>query len=89
MEAKRILIERGRGYLYKGRYPQLTVFTPRVEEATCLKQAFGGNYYRHGNGVVWVLSRRDALDAVLSAIAPEQSVSGFENIIRRHSDEKV
>jgi len=82
--ACRIVQERGRAYLYKGKYPQLVVFTKSMVEVDKLIQEFGGHYYKHCTGLVWQLSRRVALAALLEKMKPYPSRYGFESIL--HND---
>jgi hypothetical protein len=35
-----------------------------------LKEVFGGNYYRHGSGYLWICSKRDQLERVWEAVQP-------------------
>lgn len=81
LSAKQIVLAKGRGYIYKRKYPQVVVFTRLVTDADRLERAFGGHHYRHGAGIIWVLSSRAGLRKMLSKIAPEQSAHSFESII--------
>lgn len=77
-----IVWERGRAYLYKGKYPQLIVFTTSKTELDDLKQAFGGHSYAHGSGFIWVLSKRKELATLMQKMKPFlPSKNGFENVL--------
>jgi len=81
--ARDIVLERGHAYLYRGKYPQLQVFTTKEIELDVLKRTFGGHSYRHGSGFVWVLSKRVELAAFMQKISPHlPSRCGLENILR-------
>lgn len=84
LSAKQILIERGRGYLYKQKYPQVIIFTRSVMDIDKLIRTFGGHSYKHNTGTVWVLSSKQKLKAMLHKIAPTVSQHHFEDIIIPH-----
>ena len=80
--AEEIVRDRGRGYLYRGKYPQVVVFTTNELETDKLMSAFGGHAYQHGTGFTWVLSKRSELDTLMTKIKPYlPSKYGFESIL--------
>lgn len=80
--AETIVRDRGRGYLYKSKYPQIVIFTTNELETDKLMSAFGGHSYQHGTGFTWVLSKRSELEALMVKIKPYlPSKYGFENIL--------
>jgi len=82
-----IVIAKARGYLYRGKYPQLIIFTKDVIEIDKLLREFGGNTYRHGTGHVWVLSHRVQLKVLMEKIRPHlPSKHGLESILRDDGD---
>jgi hypothetical protein len=82
MTATGIVIARARGYLYKGKYPQVVVFATDGLELDKLIRAFGGHSYPHGSGFTWVLSKRTELTEFVKQIKPWlPSCHGFENIL--------
>jgi len=93
LSAKQIVLAKGRGYIYKRKYPQVVVFTRAVLDVDRLERAFGGHHYKHGTGIIWVLSSRAGLRSMLRKIAPEQSIHSFESTIEPYlggnHDEKV
>lgn len=44
------------------------VFSKLLTDALALKKVFGGNYYMHGVGYIWVLSHRDKLVEMVSGL---------------------
>lgn len=90
LTAKEILLSRGRGYLYKGKYPQVVVFTRAVLDVDKLEQEFGGHHYNHNTGYIWVLSNRYEQQRMLDVLGSTRSDHGFEDIVRlRRSHEGV
>jgi hypothetical protein len=80
--AETIVRDRGRGYLYKGKYPQIVIFTTNELETDKLMNAFGGHAYQHGTGFTWVLSKRSELEALMVKIKPFlPSKNGFESVL--------
>jgi hypothetical protein len=80
--AEAIVCDRGRGYLYKGKYPQVVVFTTNELETDKLMSAFGGHAYPHGTGFTWVLSKRSELKTLMVKVKPFlPSRNGFESIL--------
>jgi hypothetical protein len=66
------LIERARVYrTHGGRYTVVKVFSKKKTDMTILCNAFGGNFYVHGVGYIWVLSSKKALADVVRALAPD------------------
>ena len=76
-----IVLKKGRGYLYKKKYPQVVVYTRDVGELDKLKQAFGGHSHGHKNGFVWIVSHRGQLSAMLAQLEGRKSQHDFEEII--------
>jgi hypothetical protein len=85
-EAEEVVLIKGRTYPYHGRYLQIQVFTKWLTEVNLLVQRFGGNYYKHGTGFVWVLANRQKLLQMVDALQEKfPSENGFENeIIKRY-----
>lgn len=77
-----IVCAKARGYLYHGKYPQVCVFTKYISELDHLVTAFGGHYYKHLAGYIWVLSRRSEIATMMTKVKPWlPSCHGFENIL--------
>lgn len=77
-----ILCEKARAYVYRGKYPQVVVFTKFVTEYNLLISEFGGGRYRHGTGFVWILSKRSKLRELLEKVKPYlPSKHGFEKVL--------
>ena len=75
-----IAISQAHAYLYKQRYPQVSVFTKYLTEAHCLEEEFGGNHYVHGTGFVWVLAQRNDVATFHEKMKPYlPSQWGFED----------
>lgn len=79
--AKQILLERGRGYLNRGKYPQIVVFTKSLTEIDKLEAVYGGNHYKHNTGYIWVVSRRENINNILWLLSPNVSANGFEDVV--------
>lgn len=60
--------QKGRGYLTKGKYPRIHVFSRSVMELDRLIREFGGNSYRHGSGHIWVFSGEKAIKDLLAKL---------------------
>ena len=72
-----------RGYLYRGLYPQIRLFTKYPLELDHLTQTFGGHYYPHLAGYIWVLSKQSEVQELLTKVKPYlPSRYGFESILR-------
>jgi len=66
-------------YLYKGRYPQIVVFTKYLTEVLSLEKEFGGNHYKHGVGFTWMLTRQEIISNFIDKMKPHlPSRWGFE-----------
>lgn len=87
LSAKQIVLAKGRGYIYKRKYPQVVVFTRLVTDADRLERAFGGHHYKHNTGIIWVLSSREGLRNMLKKVSPERSTHFFEDIIEPYLGE--
>ena len=59
------LQQKGRGYITKGKYHRIHVFSRSVMELDRLSQEFGGNSYPHGSGHIWVFSGEKAIKDLL------------------------
>jgi hypothetical protein len=67
----RDLIEKARVYrTHGGRYVVVKVFSKSKDDMTTLCDEFGGNFYAHGVGYIWVLSSKRALTEMVRALAP-------------------
>jgi hypothetical protein len=59
--AARLVAVRGKSFLNMGKYPTVTVWSKQLTEVDLLRESFGGNYYIHGVGYTWVISKRDQI----------------------------
>lgn len=59
--------ERGRVYKSKG-YPVLHVFSIQLVDVIHLRDLWGGNYYKHGSGYLWILGKREGQLQVLKDV---------------------
>lgn len=84
LNARQLVLQRGRGYLYRGKYPQIVIFTRSKMDIDRLVRTYGGNSYKHNAGMVWILSRRDSIKLLLNHIAGTPSKHGFEELFRGH-----
>ena len=76
------LQQKGRGYITKGKYPRIHVFSRSVMELDRLKREFGGNSYRHGSGHLWVFSGGKAIKDLIVKLEAKgflPTVHGFED----------
>jgi hypothetical protein len=76
------LQQKGRGYLTSGKYPRIHVFSRSVVELDRLVRRFGGNYYKHRSGFMWVLSGKQVIADLIKTMDDEgylPTVHGFEN----------
>lgn len=73
--AAELLVNRARAYKHgRGRkYWMVQYWTTNVHETRLIKKWFGGNYYRHGVGFVWVLASKRGLKLMLSKLTPYMS----------------
>ena len=74
--------QKARGYMTKGIYPRIHVFSRTTMELDRLVRKFGGNYYRHGSGFLWVFSGRKAIKDLIKQVGEAgylPSVHGFED----------
>ena len=62
--ATRVILTKGRVYIDKGKYIQLRVFAKELVVLDMLTRSFGGNYYPHGSGYVWVVSKLSDLENI-------------------------
>lgn len=83
-----IVLERGRGYLYKGKYSQVVVFTKSVMDLDKLQQAFGGHSHAHKKGFVWIISHRSELRSMFEKLEGRQSTHGFEKVVKSVLEEE-
>lgn len=83
--ARKIILEKGKSYIYKGKYITVYVFTTWVSEVVALVHAFEGHYYRHGTGYRWVLSKKgNLINLVKNLTADFPSTNQFEKPIIEH-----
>jgi hypothetical protein len=76
-----MLQQNARGYMTKGKYPRIHVFSRSVMELDRLVREFGGGTYKHGSGFIWVFSGKEAIKDLLARLGEEgylPSVHGFE-----------
>jgi len=57
-----------RSYIYKGKYPQIVVYTHYTSETDILLREFGGHIYNHRSGFVWILSKQALVAALYSKL---------------------
>jgi len=80
------LQQKGRGYLTKGKYPRIHVFSLSIVELDRVVSEFGGNSYRHGSGYLWVFSGEKAINDLLAKLEDRgylPSVHKFEDKVER------
>ena len=78
-DPKELLLARGRSYAYRGRYLQIQVFSKYLPEMHALQKAYGGHYYKHGTGFVWVEANRQRLIQIVDELRDSfPSEKGFE-----------
>lgn len=53
----------------RGKYRSLRVFSKKLTDVVLLRDVFGGTYYRHGVGYVWVVGRRLEINHILDRVA--------------------
>lgn len=74
--------DKGRAYLYKGKYPQLMVFSTSLTDMDRLTTAFGGHYYSHKGGFTWLISKRSEIASLMIKMKPYlPSRYGFELVV--------
>ena len=76
--------QKARGYLTKGKYPRIHVFSRSVTELDRLVREFEGNYYRHGTGHIWVFSGEKAIKDLIIKLDAKgflPSVHSFEDVV--------
>ena len=76
------LRQKGRGYRIQGKYPRIHVFSRSKLELDRLVREFGGNFYSHGTGWLWVLSGKKIISELLLKLDEKNwlpSVHGFED----------
>lgn len=47
----------------------MRVFSKKRADMVVLEEAFGGNYYKHGAGFVWVLGNRERLLELVESLS--------------------
>lgn len=62
--------EKGRAYKVGKNRLSLHVWSKDRTVLDTLKETFGGNYYRHGSGFVWMCSKRSILYDIWVAVRP-------------------
>jgi hypothetical protein len=69
--AARYVAAYGRSYSsHKGTRVVIQLFTKQAKRLEELRQVFGGNYYRHKAGFMWVTGKKDVLLHVAEAVRP-------------------
>jgi hypothetical protein len=69
-DAVATIVERGRTYRTQAGGISLHVWDKNVAVLKNVKEVFGGNYYRHKSGLVWMCSNRRVLKDVWVTTAP-------------------
>lgn len=69
-EACRLLTTRGHAYRSKNKYVIVQFFSKSLVEVDKLRECFGGNYYSHGVGFIWVLQQRDDVRKLAEILEP-------------------
>lgn len=64
----RIVKDKGRVYLSKGKYITLRVFSKARGDVVTLQKVYGGNYYEHGTGYIWVLGDKEGLKYLVESL---------------------
>jgi hypothetical protein len=67
-DATEIVLAKARAYNTAGGYVSVKAFTKDELEARDLVKAFGGNYYPHGTGWIWVLSSAEKQWSLLALL---------------------
>lgn len=60
----------GRSYNLQNDRIAVHLWSKDASALKVLKEVFGGNYYRHGSGFLWICSKRSQLQKVWEAIQP-------------------
>lgn len=70
--AAELLVERGRVYRhgFGRKYWAVHFFSRSIPEMRLVKKCFGGNYYRHGVGYLWVISSKEGIRVLLTEVTP-------------------
>jgi hypothetical protein len=76
-----LLWYRCRSYATRPKYPQLVVFSKWKSELDLLVHYYGGNYYRHGSGFIWSVSKHETLITIVNIMR--------ERFPSRHEFEKL
>lgn len=71
VDPKLCVLSKGRFYVQNGKYPQISFFSIFITEIDIVQNAFGGKYYRHNKGWIWVLARRQDILKLLEVLAPD------------------
>lgn len=80
-----LVVDEARAYLSKGGYLRIVVYTRSLLAVDKLRREYGGNYYIHGPGYTWVLSKKSAIRALMQQIKPLlPSKSGFEDLVQEY-----
>lgn len=62
--------DKGRAYKTNNDRVTVHVWSKNVGVLKNVKEAFGGNYYRHGSGLTWMCSRRSDLTYLWKVVSP-------------------
>lgn len=69
VKAARLVITRARAYSVRdGRYLTVKVFTTEEHDAEILADVYGGNYYPHRSGWLWILGNQDDIADMYKAL---------------------
>ena len=62
------IAQQGRAYKVNPSRITLHVWNKDYTRLDSLKEVFGGNYYNHGSGSLWICSKRDVLKEIWEAV---------------------
>lgn len=63
----RVIIEtKGHLYTLRNKYQSLRVFSRELMEVSRLCRVYGGSFYTHGVGYIWVTSKKSLISAIMS-----------------------
>ncbi len=62
--------QRGRAYSVADNRVTVHVWSKDVGVLKNVKEAFGGNYYKHGSGLTWMCSKRSHLEHMWKVVSP-------------------
>ena len=70
-QAVKIVVARGKAYKYKNcNHVSVVVFSRSLTEIDKLIRSFGGNWYKHLGGFLWVLGKKEDQTRMMSLVLP-------------------